>query len=248
MNRLRTLLLGSVSAVALTASALAADLPVKAPPRAPVEVWNWTGPYIGINAGAAWNSSKFADLGDSASSPSFNFFTPGTAFWSTHDPRFTIGGQVGYNWQSGNIVYGLEGDMNWVDGKTHATLRNCCINIAATTDLDWFATLRGRIGVAFSAALLYATGGLAIGHFHDVWGSATASTPAFDSEKTRTGWTLGGGLEYMLTRNWTIKAEGLYADFGNWIATNPNGAIVPPYRSRFTHTVGIARAGLNWKW
>jgi outer membrane immunogenic protein len=248
MKNLHGLLLGSVSIVALAANASAADLPMKAPPRAPVEVWSWTGPYIGINGGAAWHRADFEDLG----SGGFGqwAFLSSQPFWSPKDTAFTIGGQIGYNWQVGAIVFGLEGDLNWVDGKTSTTLLSFGLQqVNATTNLDWFATLRGRLGVTVTpTTLLYATGGVAIAHFENAWGYALNVTPDFSSDKTRTTWVVGGGIEQMLTRNWTIRLEGLYADFGDWTITGPT--LIPgfPYRSRFSHTVGIARGALNWKW
>jgi outer membrane immunogenic protein len=102
--------------------------------------------------------------------------------------------------------------------------------------------------VTFSPVLLYVTGGLAIGHFSDSRGQTAAPT-TFSSDTMRLGWTLGGGLEYMFAPNWTVKVEGLYADFG---ATDIVGflAVTPGlgYRGRFEHTTTVVRAGLNWKW
>src|SRR5947207_335036 len=113
MNGIRRYFLATVSGVALATAASAADLPARAPiykaPPAVVEAWSWAGPYIGINAGVAWNRTKFEELGDSSTPPESDFFRPGSSFWSPNKAGFTIGGQVGYNWQSGNIVYGLEG-------------------------------------------------------------------------------------------------------------------------------------------
>jgi outer membrane immunogenic protein len=245
MKAIRRTLLSTASSIALISSAGAADLsyPVKA---RPVVAASWAGPYVGVNLGAAWNHAGFEDLGDNTSPPIQNRFPPGT-FWSPSEAGFTIGGQLGYNWQAGNIVYGLEGDLNWVNAKTSATLQGFG-PVIATTELDWFATVRGRIGVAFSPTLVYVTGGLALGHFKDAWGSVFRPFPEYSSDETRAGWTVGGGIEHMLTPNWTAKIEGLYADFGDAIAIGNTPANIGSYRSRFTHSVAIIRGGLNWKW
>jgi outer membrane immunogenic protein len=246
MNSLRRALLASVSALALTTGANAADIAVKAPPLKQVETWSWTGGYIGLNGGVAWNRADFDDIGDLASNN--NFFPHDTHFWSTNAAGATIGGQVGYNWQFSNFVYGLEADLNWVNGLTSATIKVGNFNpVSASTQLDWFATARARAGLAFSSTLVYATGGLAAAQFKDVWTPTTALTTEFSDQVTRTGWVAGGGVEQMIMRNLTIKAEALYANFGSWIANGPPGS-VGSYRSQFTHSVTTVRGGLNWKW
>lgn len=252
MVAVRRHLLTTVSLVAFATAAGAADLrpapvavPVKAVPPV-VAPWSWAGFYIGLNAGAAWNHARFTDLGDDVGAA--YAFPAGTTFWSPNQAGFTGGGQAGFNLQSGNVVYGLEGDLNYVAAKTSVTMASPNAgNITATTDLDWMATLRGRLGVAFGPALIYATGGLAVGHFKDNWGQVGFANQ-FSSSKTRAGWTAGGGLEYMLTRNWTAKIEGLYSDFGNWTVNGTPPGAVGSYRSRFAHEVVTVRGGLNWKW
>ena len=218
-------------------------LPLKAAP-APV-VWSWAGPYVGLNIGAAWNNAKFSD-GD----PITRFVFPLGAndpFWSSHQAGFTFGGQAGYNWQTGNIVYGVEGDLNWVGAKASATFAP--VPDAATSKLDWMATVRGRLGVTYSQFLLYGTGGVAFAHFSDAWGFIPTGAQDFSSNSVRAGWTAGGGVEYMLSRNWSLGVEALYADFGSKTISvvNPGGQI-GTYTSSFRHSVTTARAALNWKW
>ncbi len=239
-------MLVTVSSVALTAGASAADMRMKAPPARVVAATSWAGAYIGVNGGVAWNRAKFSDLGDPTCCQWL--FAAGAPFWSPNKAGFTFGGQFGYNWQSGNIVYGLEADLNWVDGKAGATLPGLFGTGAATTELNWSATVRGRIGVATASSLFYVTGGLAVGHFRNSWDVAAAVPRRFNSSETRTGWTVGGGIEHMLTRNWTAKIEGLYADFGDWTINGAPGTFASTYRSRFAHTVTTVRGGLNWKW
>jgi outer membrane immunogenic protein len=148
-------------------------------------------------------------------------------------------------------VLGAEGDINWVNGKASATFNPplVIVPVTATSDLDWMATIRGRLGLAFSQVLVYGTGGVAFAHFSDAWGPTSVGANTFSNSETRTGWVAGGGVEYMFARNWTVKVEGLYADFGSTDVTvlNPGG-LSGAYTSRFQHTVTTARAGVNWKW
>jgi outer membrane immunogenic protein len=164
-------LLGSIAAVAMITSATAADLPVKAPPPAPVmaPVWNWSGFYIGVNGGYSWGRSS-RDL---------NFFNPlngvtlttGTGGGRDLDGG-VFGGQLGYNWQTGNWILGIETDAQWTGQKGSTTVL-CPVagcfpgrgTAAALSDeLEWFGTFRGRGGVLVTPSfLLYVTGGLAYG-------------------------------------------------------------------------------------
>lgn len=251
MGAMRRYLLATVSAAALSTSAMAADIPARVPVKAPPPVVvapSWAGFYIGINAGVAWNHAAFAEVGDNAGN-NFMAVVVGQDFWKPHKAGFTGGGQIGYNFQSGNVVYGLEADFNGVSNKSSAII-NFPITLApvnASTQLTWMATARGRLGVTLSPTLLYVTGGLAVAHFKDSLGFVTNPTPQFSSNKTRAGWTVGGGIEHMFARNWTAKIEALYADFGDWTVSGPPGN-VGAYRSRFEHQVVSVRGGLNYKW
>lgn len=258
MGGLRRYLLATVSVAAFSTCAVAADLPARVPVKSPapvVVVSNWAGFYIGINAGVAWNRAKFTDLGDQGGTA--YAFPVGTTFWSPNKAGFTGGGQAGYNFQTGNVVYGLEADINWVNSKASfsapAPNFGGGVTAVASSKLEWMATVRGRLGVTLSPTLLYVTGGWAIAHFEDVFGLSGAGAPNapnnFSSSKTRSGWTVGGGIEHMLSRNWTVKVEALYADFGSSTANAPFGSNVGlNYRSRFEHEVVTVRGGLNYKW
>jgi len=181
MKPLRCYLLATASSVALIGSAAAQ------PPAPPV--MSWAGPYVGLNLGVARNQAKFSDLGNPGAGQNYAF--PAGAsdpFWSPSQAGFTVGGQAGYNWQTGNIVYGIEGDLNWVDGKADTAFAPPFVvpAVTATTNLDWMATVRGRLGVAFSQFLLYGTGGVAFAHFSDAYGFTFAGGNAFNSNSTRT--------------------------------------------------------------
>ncbi len=236
-------LLTTVSTVALSAAASAADLPVKAPPPA-VEVWSWAGPYVGATIGAARHRSKFHDLGDPTCCQ-FAFATS-ASFYSPAPWGITAGGHAGYNWQFGNVVIGVEADGNWVDGKASAIVTGFT-QVTANTDLDWYASVRGRLGLAFSRALVYVTGGVAFAHVSNDWGYLTAPQPRFNYDDTRTAGIIGGGAEYMLTRNLIARVEGFYANFGTTPIVTLNG-FGGNYRSNFTHTLAVVRGGMSWKW
>ena len=240
-------LMTSVSCLALTGAASAADmrapLPVKAP--APVVVTQiWAGPYIGINGGAVWHRMELDSTGFFGSFGSF----------STRKTGGTFGGQVGYNWQSQNFVYGLEADINWVGGKgsdQHRANNGIGQPISYTTKLSWLATLRARGGVTFGPTLLFLTGGLAVGGVKNDWTLPTtflciggaAGCPVSD-HSTRVGWTAGGGFERFIASNLTVKAEALYVDLGRKNASDLSAS----YTARFKNTAVMGRLGLNLKW
>ena len=216
---MRNLLRAGVSILAITlgiASAQAADLPRREMAvKAPVYVeppFTWTGFYVGINGGGAFGRSSFGAPVPTA------FDTSGGL----------VGGTIGYNWQSGPIVFGLEGDADWADIRGSAT---CAAGITCGTRSDFLATVRGRVGYAFDRFLPYVTGGLAVGNIRSsVTGFGT-------TDVTNAGWTLGAGVEASFARNWSAKLEYLYVDLGR------GGAIAG---TRASLTENIVRAGVNY--
>ncbi len=193
---LSTLLL--IAGVGLAAtSAGAADLGnrqvYKAPPVAPT--FNWTGFYVGAHVGYGWGNSDWHD-------PLF-----GAA--SVKNDGFIGGGQIGYNWQvDPNWVLGLEGDIS---GSGMSGSSVCYGGVSCSNDINWLATVTGRVGYSFDRALLYAKGGVA---FMDQ--DLRLSVPGLiaTSSETRAGWTIGGGLEYAFAPAWSAKVEYNYMDFG----------------------------------
>ncbi|MPZ40568.1 MAG: outer membrane beta-barrel protein [Rhizobiales bacterium] len=235
-------LLATVSSLALISAASAADLlayPTKAPPA--VIAPSWTGPYVGLNGGVAWHRAK-ADL---------EFIFPAGPVRDTESARdtatgATFGGQIGYNWQFDNFVYGLEADLNWVDGDGSATAELIQF-VEYSTEMSWLATVRGRVGMLISPpTLLYVTGGLAVGRIRNttVWSGPVPFSLV--DHRTRTGWTVGGGIEHRLAPNWTVKAEALYVDLGRMSESNPLEFI--SYRGSFRNTAVVGRIGLNRTW
>lgn len=216
-----------VAALALLAvpfAAQAADMPVKSPyfkgmPRSVVAYYNWTGLYAGINGGYGFGKSSW-------SSPVV----------STDPKGWLIGGTVGYNWQTGAIVYGLEGDYGYSAIKGSAA----CGAATCETKNNWLATARARVGYAFDRYLPYITVGGAFGEIE-----ATNTNPGFGTAKhTAMGWTAGAGLEYAFMGNWTAKLEYLYMDLGSFDCGTACSAAVP---ANVDFKANVVRAGVNYK-
>ena len=206
--------------------ALAADMAVKARPM-PVEVYNWTGFYIGGDVGGAWGRD---DVTHSTliAAPGLAFPVDAAAVTAASSPSFNpssfVGGlYAGYNFQSGNIVYGLEGDISSFRMHSNAagtfpfpSTTTLTFNANTSVSTDWLFTLRPRVGYAAGSWLLYATGGLAVTNesISQVSGVLNAATFTSSFSSTRAGWTVGAGVEHMLTKNWVVRAEYLHTDFG----------------------------------
>jgi outer membrane immunogenic protein len=241
----KRILNASVAAVGLATSgaAFAADMAVKAPPPPPVDS-SWAGPYIGGHLGVAIERNKFTDIDN------FGFFLPGglnDVFLDNTKAGFIGGGQVGYNWQVNRFVFGVEGDLSWINARTNVTIN--AIPTVASAKMDWMTTFRGRVGMAVSPmTLLYLTGGVAIARFSDAWGDLAAAPQGgyITSSHTRAGPVVGGGVEYKATPNWIVRVEGLYADFGS--KTDASVFASQSYRTSFAHSVAVVRTGLSFKW
>jgi outer membrane immunogenic protein len=222
---MKKLLLASVGLLALgLASASAADMArpaYKAPAYVPPPLYNWTGFYVGINGGGAFGHSSVSNV---FGSQGFNV------------DGGLVGGTLGYNWQTGPWVLGIEGDIDWADisGDTSSGL---CAGGTCSIKNDWLATVRGRVGYAFDRFMPYVTGG---GAFGDV----KTSVPGFSGQtNTQAGWTAGAGLEFAINGPWTAKVEYLYVDLGN--DTCDAGSCGVSTTTDF-HT-NIVRAGVNYR-
>jgi outer membrane immunogenic protein len=224
----RQILLASAGAIALTGSAaFAADLPYRAPPPVylpPPPIFTWTGIYIGGQIGYAWGNGNFNEtVVDPITGTVIN-----TSFGAT--PNGVIGGaHVGFNYQipgwnwfsSSGVVIGLEGT---VDGTSLSNTAVAFFPVAfggstltANTNADVQGSIRGRLGFAWDRVLIYGTGGVAFGGFNSDVSLAAPRVPFFDSanrSNTRVGWTAGGGIEYAITNNWSIRAEYRFSNFG----------------------------------
>jgi outer membrane immunogenic protein len=151
-----------------------------------------------------------------------------------------IGGTAGHNWQHRNWVFGLEGDISysWIEGATSSNPTwNCNVANGCQAEVNWFATLRGRVGYAVDAWLPYVTGGLAYGNVH-----LRIENCGCDTDIQRAGWTVGGGVERRLNRGWSAKLEYLHVDFGDFFFQTFNpGAIPADAKASFD----LIRVGLN---
>jgi outer membrane immunogenic protein len=247
--RLRSFLLATASSVAISSMASAADLAVRPALKAPPPVLTWTGPYIGLNVGAARHDWSFTNQGI------------GDTFWTSSKSGFIGGVQAGYNWQSGTFVYGVEADFNWLGLKKTDTLGFpfALSPVNVKTEVNWLATFRGRIGLtSLNPTMVYFTGGLAVAGVKNRWGvgyTGAGGPPAnwdgdFVDDKVRLGWTAGLGVEHMISQNWSFKAEVLYVDLGTRsVNVTPfAGPAFGTYTSEFSNSLVTARVGVNFKW
>lgn len=207
------LLSASVILGALSSGALAADLPnTKGPPAfPPPPVFTWTGVYIGGQAGYQWgaNNPSF----DLAPGDIFVGYPPGSV-----SQGVVGGGHIGYNYQLspfeiGQVVIGIEGD---VEGTSYAgTGLDPTSTFFHTTNIAIEGSVRGRIGWAWDRVLIYGTGGVALASIRNTAGIAAGPT-LFSQTDGRVGWTVGGGVEYALDQNWTIRGEYRYTNYGDY--------------------------------
>src|ERR1051325_10828467 len=232
----------------LAAPAIAADVPMKAPVAAPVAaaVWNWTGFYIGASGGGTWGRAEITH--STIPAPAGQAFPEdAAAVTAASSPLlkpngYVAGGHAGFNYQTGSFVWGLEGDFSYFRVRTStagtfpfpSTLAGGILgpptltfNAATEISTDWLLTVRPRLGFAAGNALFYATGGLAVTNekVNQVSGVLNGATFTSSISETRLGRTVGGGIEYMLSPNWTIRAEYLHLDFGT--ASGPGVNNVP---------------------
>lgn len=254
------------------ASASAADMAVKAAPMV-APIYNWTGFYVGVSGGGIWSDPRlYVNVGGPAGPNS----TPAQALIAQslgdrNSASWLAGAQAGYNWQMNNVVLGVEADISGTDlnnaqsttGTTVIGRGPKDITTTGSQHLDYFGTVRARVGYAApSGVLIYGTGGFAYGGGHSSFGVASVSgfgaaavpfnVVATDSS-VRTGWTAGVGAELALTAigpNWSLKGEYLYYDLGHDRLTVSHVVAPPP---GFTATMdstfrgGLMRLGLNYR-
>jgi outer membrane immunogenic protein len=252
MKRLALALLAAISlSVGYGQIALAADLPVKAPIyKGPhiAPIYDWNGFYVGGHLGWGWGHDD---------AEGFFRFTAGPFIAGQSSGKFPFdldgflgGGQIGFNYTAWpHIVVGIEADLSAANIK--ASISKTTVNGTAVQDskLDWLATVRGRAGYAFNEWLVYATGGAAWVHAKVVntqvatfLGGVPPGTTESVSE-TSMGWTIGGGVEVGIARNWTAKLDYLYLDFGN----NTHALTIFNRVSVDHLTMNVVRLGLNYK-
>jgi outer membrane immunogenic protein len=238
---MKRLVSAGLIAASWSSCALAADLgPYRPPPRDYEPVYEpardmpygWRGFYIGVNGGYGWGDNAVGVSGPTGGSST-----------SVNLDGWFGGGQVGYNAQFNQLVLGIEADLQAADIGESTSFTGSNFG-QASVNVDWFSTLRGRVGYAAGPTLLYFTGGLAFADVdYSVSGSNGITSFAMSSDKIETGYTLGGGIEWAFAPNWSFKTEYLYVDLGDETLTSPGGTFSSTTDLDF-HTV---RAGLNYK-
>jgi len=215
-------------------------------------VYDWSGFYIGGNAGAAWSNSSVEGRGNS-NDPIADAINDKI---DSSDTAFTAGGEIGFNWQMDSVVIGLETDFNYLGFSESNDRTNNFGGQAFDTNLsfdtDWYGTFRGRLGFAFDNVLIYGTGGVAYGDAKVKGGVNVDGVEFWDGKASDTnwGWTLGGGAEFALNQNWILGAEYLYVDLGSndfdfdrTAANNLNDKVDGHYDAAFS----VVRATVKYK-
>ena len=229
-------ILSALISVTVATSAIAADLPVKAPMQPPLPAsYNWTGFYLGIAGGGGWADSRHTNAVNGINSG--NVGISGGLF----------GGTYGYNLQLGSWVLGFEGDFSWSGIRSNFFDNNgsdfCspAVEIQCVTNLLWFGTDRARLGYAWDRLLVYATAGVAYGKVEGT--VAGASFLVTSGQNTRTGFVAGAGAEWAFAPNWSVKGEYLWTDLGS--KTTYTVINIFPETVSLTN-INIVRLGLNY--
>jgi outer membrane immunogenic protein len=221
---MRRIALALLASTVLAGTASAADLAARraaaAAAAAPVAYGiNWTGFYLGGHVGYGWGGNDWTDSA-----------LPGWGVSNDFD-GFIGGGQLGFDYQIGNIVVGLQGELSG------ASLEGKSIDVygdAFKNEASWIASVTGRVGFTVDRALFYVKGGAAWTDLDSKWDWAGAS-------KTRDGWTIGGGLEYAFAPNWSAFVEYNYYDFGD------KTTIVDSYPFKVDTDINVVKVGVNYR-
>jgi outer membrane immunogenic protein len=253
--------------VGLVQGADAADMPVKAPPL--VVVSNWTGWYVGVNAGGVSSDARFTASPNTPGSVALGAFTAAGAAATSlamnqkaSETGFTGGGQVGYNIQLQNWLVGFEFDIAYTGvSGTVGPVTSPTLGVVATESFQsrWLNTDRLRLGYVNGPWLVYATGGLALAEVRATtstalpvgFGGGAAGTSVIGTTTDiNGGWTAGGGVEWRIDPRWSVKAEYLHVDLGNMTvrAASTNQAATLAFISTTVRVrEDIARIGLNFR-
>jgi outer membrane immunogenic protein len=242
----KRILLAGVASAFVTSGAFAADI------IAP-SAFDWTGPYVGLQGGYAWGDNDVVPqqlgtgdgIGAGGNGRDVGVFPERDG--SIDMDGFVGGLHAGYNWQLDSLILGVEGDIELADikGDTDIVGANDAAFGEASQEIDWLGSLRLRGGFAFDRALLYVTGGLAVGGV-DARGSLpdALNSEFASSDDTEWGWTLGGGLEYALTNDLSARIEYRYTDLGDTDVDFADNGLMK--KLEFENTFHAVRAGLSW--
>jgi outer membrane immunogenic protein len=251
---MRRYLIAMAVLAATTTAGLAADLPVAAPPPAPLPppVFSWTGFYIGGNVGGAWSDSQSTAVTEFSSSSSY---PKGTIFSKSNGSGVIGGFQGGFNWQVANFVFGAEGEYDWsgVSGsETTVSPAHSTISETTTAKIRDIYMATGRVGYAFNNWLFYVKGGGAWDNFNtssNVFSNSVLAATS-GSSGSRSGWVVGGGIEWAIWNNFSVKIEYDHLDFGNQSVTvfGHSGSIKGESALRSVNsTADEVKFGLNYR-
>ena len=237
---MKNILFAGVSLVALlgVGTARAADLPSRIP-AAPMPVaFSWTGFYVGGHTGVAVGKTTTSNT-----SPYGGFDAGIPLSYDTNPVNIFGGGQVGYNWQAGMYVLGVEADVGYLGIRD--TIYPAPDNYVSVK-YGWYGTVTGRLGLAYDRLLTYVKGGAAVASItnaaSNLDGGVIDPSDFSETKKTRWGWTVGTGFEYALSPSWSVKSEYMFMNFGKQRTTNIDG-------DSFEHKnqVQSFKIGLNYR-
>jgi len=268
----KTVLMSAVALGAMVATASAADMPARAsaaPAPYVAPLFTWTGFYVGVNAGASWHGENhcpgFYNYNNGVLGSRYTAFAPAC---NSDNASLTGGFQAGFNWQMGAVVFGLEGDINWVGNDSKRGFANYVgptgigtaysYTLDGNTQSNMLGGIRGRLGWSFDRAMLYVAGGAAFRNSGSdeviyAYNSSGVQVAAFapNSSRNNVGWSLGGGLEWAFTNNVSLKLEYLHSQFNggdNLYLTSHSGytsyAFVNNSRQ---NSIDVARIGINYR-
>ncbi len=246
---LRRLVLTGASVIALTATASAADMYVPGPAAGPGGYkdapWapTWAGFYVGVNGGYGWSDKVDQITLTDANGRSDKFGGP------DRSGGFG-GGQIGYNWQGvfhPHLVFGVEADIqgSGISDKLNS-VGTYLPGAQISSNLDYFGTVRARLGYAFGPALVYATGGLAYGGVRQHVFYNDSNTITFGSDKMDTGYAAGGGIEYSLNPKWSLKGEYQFISLDSDHLTGVFNTGVGAHLSDINNDFHTVRVGINY--
>jgi outer membrane immunogenic protein len=233
----------AVATILFSHSVFAADLsvPYKAPPSfTPPPAATWAGLYLGANGGGGVIRANISDEDCAAECNSVHI---AKGFGE-------LGGQLGYNWQWGFAVFGLEGDLNWAAIDEHYVMcLDCSLGIAGTFKLDAFGSVRARLGLAFDRVLLYVMGGPAFGHVHAIGNlihphAGGFVTDTVSEDTWHAGVAAGAGAAVRIDQNWSFFGEFLYIDL---LQKDPVWRVFAPERLGLGASMEVVRIGFNYQ-